>query len=330
LSPGEQRERRDARQRSDRKEAPVPVQPVDKVWMDGELVDWDEARVPVLTHSLHYGTGVFEGIRAYSTPKGTAVFRLNDHVRRLFRSAHVYHMDVPYSMEALEEAIRETILANGMDECYIRPLVHRGYGEVGINPLDAPVNVSISVWAWGVYLGEEALEKGARAKISSWKRLDPNVIPPGAKATGQYINSALAKVEASKAGYDEAIMLNQSGYVTDGTGENLFIIKDGELFTPPLSAGCLDGVTRDTVMTIAGDLGYKVHEKNLVRTDLYFADEGFFTGTAAEVCPIREVDDRPMAANGRGPITKEIQSEFFAAVHGEIDRYSGWLAPVSG
>jgi branched-chain amino acid aminotransferase len=307
----------------------VPVQPVDKIWMDGELVEWDEARIPVLTHSLHYGTGVFEGIRAYHTSKGTAVFRLNDHVRRLFRSAHLYHMDIPYSVEEIEDAIKQTISANGLDECYIRPLVHRGYGEVGINPLGAPVNVSISVWRWGVYLGEEALEKGARVKISSWKRLDPNVIPPGAKATGQYINSVLAKVEAAKAGYDEAIMLNQSGYVTDGTGENVFVVKDGELFTPPLSAGCLDGVTRDSVMTLATDLGYEVHEKNLVRTDLYFADEAFFTGTAAEVCPIREVDDHPVAANGRGPITKELQSEFFAAVHGEIDKHQGWSAPVA-
>jgi len=307
----------------------VPVQPVDKIWMDGELVEWDQARIPVLTHSMHYGTGVFEGIRAYHTTKGTAVFRLNDHVRRLFRSAHLYHMDIPYSVEEIEDAIRETIRANGLDECYIRPLVYRGYGEVGINPLGAPVNVSISVWKWGVYLGDEALEKGARVKISSWKRLDPNVIPPGAKATGQYINSVLAKVEAAKAGYDEAIMLNQSGYVTDGTGENVFVVKDGELFTPPLSAGCLDGVTRDTVMTLARDLGYEVHEKNLVRTDLYFADEGFFTGTAAEVCPIREVDDRPVAANGRGPITKELQSEFFATVHGQTDKHQGWLFPVA-
>jgi branched-chain amino acid aminotransferase len=307
----------------------VPVQPVEKTWMDGELVGWDEARVPILTHSLHYGTGVFEGIRAYKTSKGTAVFRLADHVRRLFRSAHLYHMEVPFSQEEIEDAIRATILANGMEECYIRPLVHRGFGEVGINPLGAPVNVSISVWAWGVYLGEDALEKGAKVKISSWKRLDPNVIPPGAKATGQYINSVLAKIEATKAGYDEAIMLNQSGYVTDGTGENVFVVKDGELYTPPLSAGCLDGVTRDTVITIAHDLGYEVHEKNLVRTDLYFADEAFFTGTAAEVCPIRDVDDRPVAANGRGPITKEIQSEFFATVHGDIDSRAGWLSPVA-
>ena len=306
----------------------MPVQPVDKIWLDGELVDWDEARIPILTHALHYGTGVFEGIRAYRTGGGTAVFRLTDHIRRLFRSAHMYQMEMPYSSEAIIEAVKETIRANGMEECYIRPLVHRGYGEMGLNPLNAPVNVSITVWHWGVYLGEEALEKGARVKVSSWKRLDPNVIPPGAKATGQYINSGLAKVESVKAGYDEAIMLNQSGYVTDGTGENVFVVKDGELFTPPLSAGCLDGITRDSVISIARDLGYTVHEKNLVRTDLYFADEAFFTGTAAEVCPIREIDDRAVAAEGRGPVTKEIQSEFFAAVHGESERYAGWLNPV--
>jgi branched-chain amino acid aminotransferase len=257
------------------------------------------------------------------------VFRLADHVRRLFRSAHVYHMDVPYSPEEIEDAIKKTVADSGMDECYIRPLVHRGYGEVGINPLGAPVDVSISLWAWGVYLGEEALEKGARVKISSWKRLDPNVIPPGAKATGQYLNSVLAKIEAAKAGYDEAIMLNQGGDVTDGTGENVFVVKDGELFTPPLSAGCLDGITRSSVITIARELGYAVHEETLVRTDLYFADEAFFTGTAAEVCPIREVDDRPVASNGRGPVTKELQSEFMATVHGQTDKHQGWLFPVA-
>ena len=307
----------------------MPMQPVDKVWTNGELVGWDEAHVPILTHSLHYGTGVFEGIRAYKTVRGTAVFRLGDHVRRLFRSALVYHMDIPYTPEEVEDAIKQTIVANGLEECYVRPLVHRGFGEIGINPLGAPVHVSISVWPWGVYLGEEALEKGARVKVSSWKRLDPNVIPPGAKATGQYLNSALAKMEATKAGYDEAIMLNQSGYVTDGSGENVFVVRDGEIFTPPLSAGCLDGITRNTVITIARELGYTVNEQNLVRTDLYFADEAFFTGTAAEVCPIREVDDRPVAANGRGPITKELQSEFIATVHGETDKHQGWLSPVA-
>jgi branched-chain amino acid aminotransferase len=306
----------------------VPVQPVEKIWMDGELVDWDDANIHVLTHALHYGTGVFEGIRAYSTARGPAVFRLPDHVRRLFRSAHLYQMEVPYSPEAVTEAILDTVRANGMEACYIRPVVYHGYGEMGLNPLFAPINVSIAVWEWESYLGDEAQERGATAKISSWKRLDHNIIPPGAKATGQYINSGLAKVEAIKAGYDECILLNINGFVTDGTGENVFIIKEGELLTPPLSAGCLDGITRDSVITIAQDLGYRVQEKNLTRTDLYFAEEVFFTGTAAEVCPVREVDDRAVGSNGRGPITKEIQSAFFSSVHGETPRYAGWLTHV--
>ena len=308
----------------------MPVQPVEKIWMDGELVDWGDAHIHVLTHALHYGTGVFEGIRAYSTARGPAVFRLPDHVRRLFRSAHLYQMEVPYSPEAITEAILDTVRANGLEACYIRPVVYHGYGEMGLNPLFAPINVSIAVWEWESYLGDEAQERGATAKISSWKRLDHNIIPPGAKATGQYINSGLAKVEAIKAGYDECILLNINGFVTDGTGENVFIIKEGELLTPPLSAGCLDGITRDSVITIAQDLGYRVQEKNLTRTDLYFAEEVFFTGTAAEVCPVREVDDRTVGSNGRGPITKEIQSAFFSAVHGETPRYAGWLTHATG
>ena len=308
----------------------MPVQPVEKIWMDGELVDWGDAHIHVLTHALHYGTGVFEGIRAYSTARGPAVFRLPDHVRRLFRSAHLYQMEVPYSPEAITEAILDTVRANGLEACYIRPVVYHGYGEMGLNPLFAPINVSIAVWEWESYLGDEAQERGATAKISSWKRLDHNIIPPGAKATGQYINSGLAKVEAIKAGYDECILLNINGFVTDGTGENVFIIKEGELLTPPLSAGCLDGITRDSVITIAQDLGYRVQEKNLTRTDLYFAEEVFFTGTAAEVCPVREVDDRAVGSNGRGPITKEIQSAFFSAVHGETPRYAGWLTHATG
>ena len=308
----------------------MPVQPVEKIWMDGELVDWGDAHIHVLTHALHYGTGVFEGIRAYSTARGPAVFRLPDHVRRLFRSAHLYQMEVPYSPEAITEAILDTVRANGLEACYIRPVVYHGYGEMGLNPLFAPINVSIAVWEWESYLGDEAQERGATAKISSWKRLDHNIIPPGAKATGQYINSGLAKVEAIKAGYDECILLNINGFVTDGTGENVFIIKEGELLTPPLSAGCLDGITRDSVITIAQDHGYRVQEKNLTRTDLYFAEEVFFTGTAAEVCPVREVDDRAVGSNGRGPITKEIQSAFFSAVHGETPRYAGWLTHATG
>jgi len=239
-------------------------------------------------------------------------------------------MEVPYSPEAITEAILDTVRANGLEACYIRPVVYHGYGEMGLNPLFAPINVSIAVWEWESYLGDEAQERGATAKISSWKRLDHNIIPPGAKATGQYINSGLAKVEAIKAGYDECILLNINGFVTDGTGENVFITKEGELLTPPLSAGCLDGITRDSVITIAQDLGYRVQEKNLTRTDLYFAEEVFFTGTAAEVCPVREVDDRAVGSNGRGPITKEIQSAFFSAVHGETPRYAGWLTHATG
>jgi branched-chain amino acid aminotransferase len=307
----------------------VPIQPVEKIWMDGKLVDWEDARVHVLTHALHYGSGVFEGLRAYETKRGTAVFRLPDHIRRLYRSAQVYLMDIPYSPEELIEAVRETVRVNGLASGYVRPLAYRGYGEMGLNPFSVPVSVSVSCWSWGTYLGEEGLEAGVRAKVSSWKRSDHNILPPQAKATGQYINSALAKMEALKGGYDEAIMLNMAGHVTDGPGENIFIVKDGLLMTPPLSAGCLDGITRDSIITVAHDQGYDVQEHNLSRFDLYTADEAFYTGTAAEVTPIREIDDRPMAAGGRGPITKELQSIFFAATKGEIERYQHWLTLVN-
>jgi len=306
----------------------MPIQSVDKIWMDGRLVDWQEAKVHVLSHALHYGSGVFEGIRAYDTKLGPAVFRLPDHIRRLFRSSHLYHMEVPFSDEELRTAVKETIRANGLRSCYIRPLVMRGYGEMGLNPLAAPVNVVIAVWPWGTYLGEEALEAGVRAKVSSWKRNDHNTLPPGAKASGQYINSSLAKMEAMKGGYDEAIMLNLEGHVSDGSGENVFVIRDGVISTPPLSACCLEGYTRESIMTIARDLGYTVLERDLARMDLYTADEAFFTGTAAEVTPIREVDDREVGASGRGPITKELQETFFGAVHGEIEKYRRWLDPV--
>jgi branched-chain amino acid aminotransferase len=306
----------------------VPIDPVDTIWMDGELVHWNQANVHVLTHALHYGSGVFEGIRAYDVAGGAAVFRLSDHVRRLFRSASVYQMPVPYSRDEIVDACTATVRVNGLRSCYIRPLIYRGYGEMGLNPLNAPVSVIVACWRWGLYLGEEASEVGVRAKISSWKRLDHNILPPGAKATGQYLNSSLAKVEALKAGYDEAIMLNMAGYVTDGSGENVFIVMDGILHTPPFQAGCLDGITRDSVIQLGRDLGYDVVERNLTRFDLYTADEAFFTGTAAEIAPIREVDDRPVGSNGRGPITKELQATFFAAVHGEIERYRHWLAPV--
>jgi branched-chain amino acid aminotransferase len=307
----------------------VPITHVDKIWMDGELVPWQDAQVHVLSHAVHYGSGVFEGIRAYETARGPAVWRLDEHLKRLFRSAKLYHIEIPYSLEALTQATKDVISANGLDSCYIRPLVLRGYGEMGVNPLDAPVDVAIAVWPWGAYLGEDALEHGVRIKISSWRRNNQNSLPAAAKATGQYINSVLAKVESVKAGYDEAVMLNESGYVTDGSGENVFIVRDGVLDTPPISAGCLDGITRASVIALARDLGFEVREENLVRTDLYNADEAFFTGTAAEITPIREVDDRVVGEGHRGPVTKELQGAFFAATKGEDDRYLSWLTFVN-
>lgn len=306
----------------------MPITEVEKIWMDGELVDWRDATVHVLSHALHYGSGVFEGIRAYETSRGPAVWHLDEHLRRLERSAKLYHMDLPYSHQALVDATKDVIRANGLRACYIRPLAFRGYGEMGVNPLHAPINVTIAVWPWGAYLGEDALELGVRVKISSWRRNGQNSLPAGAKASGQYINSVLAKVESLKAGYDEAIMLNEAGTVTDGSGENVFVVRDGILTTPPTSAGCLDGITRNTVITLARELGYTVKEENLVRTDLYNADECFFSGTAAELTPIREVDDRVVGERHRGPITKELQGAFFAATKGEDPRHPDWLTYV--
>jgi branched-chain amino acid aminotransferase len=307
----------------------VPITQVEKIWMDGELVEWADAKIHVLSHAVHYGSGVFEGIRAYETARGPAVWHLDEHLKRLYRSAKLYHLDMPYSIEAITDAVKETIRANGLNACYIRPLVVRGYGEMGVNPLQAPVNVIVAVWPWGAYLGEEALEQGVRIKISSWRRNDQNSLPSAAKATGQYINSVLAKVESLKAGYDEAIMLNQQGHVTDGSGENVFVIRNGTITTPPTSAGCLDGITRNSVIALARDLGYEVQEENLVRTDLYNADEAFFTGTAAEITPIREVDDRVVGEGHRGPVTKELQGVFFSATKGELESYQSWLTYVN-
>ena len=307
----------------------MPITEVEKIWMDGELVDWHEAKIHVLSHALHYGSGVFEGIRAYETPRGAAVWHLDEHLKRLFRSAKLYHLDIPFSAEAVAEGMKDVIRANGLNACYIRPLVLRGYGEMGVNPLNAPVNVVIAVWPWGAYLGEDALEQGVRIKISSWRRNSQNSLPSSAKATGQYINGVLAKVESVKSGYDEAIMLNEAGYVTDGSGENVFIVREGIISTPRTQAGCLDGVTRNSVMTIARDLGYTVRDEDLVRTDLYNADEAFFTGTAAELTPIREVDDRVIGTGSRGPITKELQGAFFSATKGETEKYASWLTHVN-
>jgi branched-chain amino acid aminotransferase len=303
------------------------IEATEKIWMDGTLVPWDEAKIHVLTHSLHYGSGVFEGIRAYETKKGPAVFRLTDHIARLYRSAKIYTIEIPYTPEELIEATKETVKASGLPACYIRPLVYLGYGEMGLNPLLSPVNVSIAVWPWGAYLGDEGVTHGVRMKISSWRRHDPNIIPPAAKGTGQYINSQLAKVEAIKAGYDEAILLNPQGFVAEASGENIFIARDGEIITPPLAAGALIGITRDSVMKIARDLGIAVHEAELVRTDLYTADEVFVCGTAAEITPVREVDDRVIGEPG--PLTKKVQEIFHSAVRGDLEQYSSWLEHVS-
>jgi branched-chain amino acid aminotransferase len=305
----------------------MPLQTTDRIWMDGELVAWEDAKVHILTHSLHYGSGVFEGIRAYTTSRGAAVFRLTDHIRRLFDSAKVYLIDIPYSVDDLVEAVKDTVRVNNLDACYIRPIVYLGYGEMGLNPLPCPVNVSIAVWPWGSYLGDKGVREGVRCKISSWQRHDPNAVPVAAKGTGMYGNSSMAKVEALKAGYDEAILLSPQGYVSECTGENLFIVKKGRLLTPPVAAGALEGITQDSVATIARDLGYEVGESNLLRTDLYLAEEAFLTGTAAEVVPIRSVDDREIGEPG--PITRAIQETYFATVRGEVDRYKNWLEHVN-
>jgi branched-chain amino acid aminotransferase len=301
----------------------MPIEKTAVIWMDGELVPWDEARVHVLTHTLHYGSGVFEGIRAYPTNDGPAVFRLTDHMHRMHDSAALLHMEIPFSVEELVEATKETIRANGLDSCYIRPIAFLGYGEMGLNPLHCPVQVSIAVWPWGTYLGDEGLKRGVRMKISTWRRMDSNINPVAAKGTGIYINSSLAKVEALHGGYEEAILLNMGGSVAEATGENVFIVKHGVLVTPPLSSGALDGITRDSVITIARDLGFEVREQEMVRTDLYLADEAFLSGTAAEIVPIREVDDREIGDPGE--VTRKIQETYFAAVHGEVDRYKDWL-----
>ncbi len=308
----------------------MPITPTDKVWLDGELVDWGEARVHVLTHSLHYGSGVFEGIRAYPTSTGVAVFRLTDHMRRLFASARVFMIDVPYSLDELVAATKLVVSANHLDEgCYLRPLVFLGYGEMGLNPLPCPVQVAIAAWPWGTYLGDEGIRSGVRLKVSSWQRHDPNAVPTAAKGTGMYVNSSLAKVEALKAGYDEAVLLSPDGRVSECTGENLFIVRGGRVITPPISeAGALPGITQDSVITIARDLGFEVSFEALVRTDLYLADEAFLTGTAAEVVPIREVDDRAVGEGRPGPVTKQLQETYFSAIRGEIDRYKEWVEHV--
>ncbi len=299
----------------------------DKIWMNGELVDWADATVHVGTHGLHYGTGVFEGIRCYDTDGGPVVFRLTDHIQRLADSAKLLYMELPYSPEELRSACLETIGANGLDECYLRPIAFVGYGELGVNPGSNPIDVVVMVWPWGAYLGEDSQRHGITAKISSWKRIGANTIPHVAKATGIYLNSMLATSEARRMGYDEGILLTDEGNVADGPGENIFLVKNGVLYTPDLSASILPGITRDTVMTIARALGHEVVEKEIIRSELYLADEVFMTGTAAEIAPLRSIDDHVIGEPG--PVTREIQSAYADCVRGRDPRWSHWLEHVA-
>jgi len=303
------------------------VRETEKIWMNGELVDWADARVHVGTHGLHYGTGVFEGIRCYETERGPAVFRLTDHLQRLHDSAQLLYMELAYSVEELRAASFGLIETNGLPECYLRLIAFYGYGELGVSTAGNPVDVVIMSWPWGAYLGDEGLKKGIRVKVSSWKRVGPNTIPHAAKATGIYLNSMLAVTEANRSGYDEAILVTDHGFVADGSGENVFVIKDGTIATPPLSTSILPGITRDTVIQMAQDLGYRVEQRNLIRSELYLADEIFMCGTAAEVTPIREVDDHTIGPPG--PITQELQTAYLDTVRGRSERWAHWLEYAS-
>jgi branched-chain amino acid aminotransferase len=295
--------------------------------MNGRLVDWKDANIHVLTHSLHYGTGVFEGIRFFKTADGPAVFRLNEHIVRLFDSAKIYLMKIPYTMEEIIKGVMATVDSSGLEEGYVRPLAYYGYGEMGLNPLPNRVDVAIATWSWPSYLGEEAEKKGVRCLISSWRRIHPAILPPQAKATANYANSALAKIEAIKAGYDEAIMLNMDGMVTEGTGENIFRVKDGVVSTPPASTGVLRGITRDTVISLIKDQGLEFRRNDFSREELYSSDEVFLTGTAAGVTAVREVDGREIGT-GAWPKTEKIRNEYYDLVHGKVPKYDHWLSRV--
>jgi branched-chain amino acid aminotransferase len=297
------------------------MQATEKIWMNGELVDWDDARIHVGAHGLHYGSGVFEGVRCYDTPKGPAVFRLTDHMQRLHDSGRLIGMDVPYSIDELRAATNDLLGANGLAECYIRPIAFYGFGELGVSARGNPIETVIMSWPWGTYLGEEAIRSGIRAKISTWQRIPANVVPHASKATGVYLNSMLAVNEARRAGYDEAILLTPEGTVADGPGETIFVVSRGKIYTPDLSTGILHGITRDSIIQIAHDLGYEVLEKNLIRSDLYLADEVFMCGTAAEVTPLKSVDDHEI---GVGPVTQALQKAYLDTVRGVSDRWANW------
>lgn len=300
-----------------------------KIWKDGKLIEWRDAQLHVLTHTLHYGMGVFEGVRAYQTPAGPAIFRLPEHTRRLFNSAKIFQMQIPFSEQQLMDAQREVVRANALESCYIRPLVWIGSEKMGVSARGNTIHVAIAAWPWGAYLGEEGMQRGIRVKTSSFTRHHVNVSLVRAKASGYYINSILANQEATGLGYDEALLLDTEGYVSEGSGENVFIVRNGVIYTPDL-ASCLDGITRDAIMTIARDLGIEVREKRITRDEMYCADEAFFTGTAAEVTPIRELDDRVIGSGSRGPITTQLQTTFFDIVNGKskIEKYKAWLTLV--
>ncbi len=301
------------------------METADLIWHNGELVAWEDAKIHVLTHGLHYGTGVFEGERAYETTRGTAIFRHHDHLVRLFRSAELYYMPIPYTLDEIRTATHELVAANELRECYIRPIVYRSYGQMGLYPLDCEVSVSIAAWPWGAYLGEDGKLQGIRAKVSSWRRISGDSLIPHSKASGQYLNSVLAKIEASKAGYQEAILLDSRGFVCEGTGENIYLVRDGQIFTPPQFAGILDGINRSAILTIARDLGYEVIERDLARAELTLADEVFLSGTAAELVPVREIDDHQIGEGTPGPVTRELQRVHDDALHGRDPRYVDWL-----
>ena len=298
-----------------------------KIWMDGKLVGWDDAKVHVLTHTLHYGLGVFEGIRCYETARGPAIFRLDEHIGRLFDSAHIFMMEIPYSKKEVRDAVIKTVKVNKVKECYIRPLVYIGYGAMGLYPKENPVSLSIAVWPWGAYLGEKGLESGIRIKTSSFIRNHVNSNMARGKVCGYYVNSQLAKKEAVSCGYDEAMLLDTEGYVSEGSGENIFIVRHGVLKTTPLTS-ILEGITRNSIIAIAADSGIGVMEERFTRDELYISDEAFFTGTAAEVTPIREADGRRIGGGKRGPITKKLQSVFFDIVKGRNKKYEAWLTRV--
>jgi branched-chain amino acid aminotransferase len=304
----------------------MPITPTEKIWFNGELIPWDDAKIHVLTHTLHYGMGVFEGIRAYETDDGPAAFRLTDHMRRMDQSARILMMPTPYSVDELVRAVKDTVRSTGLPACYIRPIAYYGYGEMGLNTLPCSVDVAVACWPWGAYLGDDSLTNGVRMKISSWARHDHNIMPPAAKTTGNYANSSLAKVEALKAGYDEALLLNRAGFVSECTGENVFVARNGKLITPPLSAGALEGITQSTVIAIARDLGFDVEFGDLSRSDVYIAEEMFVCGTAAEVSSVLSVDDRELPCPG--PMTLAIGEEYGRVVRGQVDRYKDWVEHV--